>query len=64
MFCFVSHSLFCLTCYVLSQEEGRLMVDEVNDVRILGVVTIIVLLFIMIVGGMQWEARVSINAYI
>ena len=34
------------------------MVDEVNDVRIIGVITIIPLLVIAI-SSMAWEARVS-----
>ena len=35
------------------------MVDEVNDIRIIGVLTVTLLLVIAIIG-MEWEARVSI----
>lgn len=34
------------------------MVDSLNDVRIIGVVTVTILLFITF-GGMDWEAKVS-----
>ena len=36
------------------------MVDEINDVRIIGVITVIALLVIALVG-MEWEARVSVS---
>ena len=34
------------------------MVDDLNDVRIIGVITVIVLVGVTLVG-MEWEARVS-----
>ena len=37
-----------------------LMVDEVNDVRIIGLITVLMLLGVAIIG-MEWEARVSQN---
>ena len=39
------------------QENNSLMIDEKNDVRIIGILTICVLLGIALVG-MEWEARV------
>lgn len=39
------------------------MVDALNDVRIIGVVTVTILLFITF-GGMDWEAKVSTTKYI
>ena len=35
------------------------MVDEQNDVRIIGVITVCVLLGVAVIG-MEWEARVNI----
>ena len=40
------------------QVHNALMVDETNDIRIVGVITITLLLAIAIIG-MEWEARVS-----
>ena len=34
------------------------MIDEVNDVRVIGAITIIVLLGVALIG-MEWETRVS-----
>ena len=42
------------------QQHDCLMVDEINDVRIIGVVTAVACLAITIIG-MQWEARVSVT---
>jgi solute carrier family 12 sodium/potassium/chloride transporter 2 len=39
------------------------MVDDINDVRIIGVITVVVLLLIAIVG-MEWEARVTMSLLI
>ncbi|OWF48421.1 solute carrier family 12 member 2-like isoform X2 [Mizuhopecten yessoensis] len=39
--------------------HNALMVDEVNDIRIIGVLTITFLLFIAIIG-MEWEARAQL----
>jgi amino acid transporter len=48
--------------YQLLQNHDCLMVDEINDVRIIGVITIIFLLAIALIG-MEWEARVSCSTY-
>lgn len=40
------------------QEFGVVMVDEVNDVRIVGVITVTILLLISL-AGMEWESKVS-----
>ena len=40
------------------QANDALMVDEQNDIRIIGFITITLLLAIAIIG-MEWEARVS-----
>lgn len=34
------------------------MVDAINDVRIVGVITVTILLFISL-AGMEWESKVS-----
>lgn len=34
------------------------MIDEINDIRIIGAVTVVILLGIS-VAGMEWEAKVS-----
>ena len=41
----------------LSQDVDALMFDETNDIRIVGVLTVILLLGIS-VAGMEWEAKV------
>lgn len=48
--------------YLPFQDHGRLMIDEINDVRVIGFITIIVLLAIALIG-MEWEARVSWRYY-
>ncbi len=40
------------------QAHDCLMVDEINDVRIIGLITVCVLLGVAVIG-MEWEARVS-----
>uniref|UniRef100_A0A669FC31 Solute carrier family 12 member 10, tandem duplicate 1 n=1 Tax=Oreochromis niloticus TaxID=8128 RepID=A0A669FC31_ORENI len=42
---------------------GTIMVDSLNDVRIIGVVTVTILLFITF-GGMDWEAKAQIFFFI
>uniref|UniRef100_A0A3Q2X0J5 Solute carrier family 12 member 10, tandem duplicate 1 n=1 Tax=Haplochromis burtoni TaxID=8153 RepID=A0A3Q2X0J5_HAPBU len=42
---------------------GTIMVDALNDVRIIGVVTVTILLFITF-GGMDWEAKAQIFFFI
>uniref|UniRef100_A0A3Q2T4N5 Solute carrier family 12 member 3 n=1 Tax=Fundulus heteroclitus TaxID=8078 RepID=A0A3Q2T4N5_FUNHE len=41
----------------LMQEFGAVMVDPVNDVRIVGVITVTVLLLISL-AGMEWESKI------
>uniref|UniRef100_A0A3B4GRD8 Solute carrier family 12 member 3-like n=1 Tax=Pundamilia nyererei TaxID=303518 RepID=A0A3B4GRD8_9CICH len=43
--------------------RGTIMVDSLNDVRIIGVVTVTILLFITF-GGMDWEAKAQIFFFI
>ena len=45
------------------QAHDLLMVDEVNDVRIIGVITICLLLGVAIIG-MEWEARVRVYTWV
>lgn len=40
------------------QESDTLMVDESNDIRIIGTITVVCLLGIS-VAGMEWEAKVN-----
>lgn len=42
---------------VPSQEYGTPIVDPINDIRIIGVVTVTVLLAISL-AGMEWESKV------
>lgn len=49
--------VFCLTTCVVCQEADMVMTDEINDIRIIGTITVIVLLGIS-VAGMEWEAKV------
>lgn len=53
----------CLTCVCeqygcYMQEFEVTMVDSINDVRIIGVITVTVLLLISL-AGMEWESKVS-----
>lgn len=41
------------------QSADAYMTDEINDIRIIGTITIIILLGIS-VAGMEWEAKVKI----
>lgn len=43
----------------LLQEHNSLIVDPTNDIRIIGVVTVTVLLGISL-AGMEWEAKVTL----
>uniref|UniRef100_A0A669CL96 Solute carrier family 12 member 10, tandem duplicate 1 n=1 Tax=Oreochromis niloticus TaxID=8128 RepID=A0A669CL96_ORENI len=47
----------------LMRSYGTIMVDSLNDVRIIGVVTVTILLFITF-GGMDWEAKAQIFFFI
>uniref|UniRef100_A0A669C7G4 Solute carrier family 12 member 10, tandem duplicate 1 n=1 Tax=Oreochromis niloticus TaxID=8128 RepID=A0A669C7G4_ORENI len=44
----------------LMQEFGVVMVDSINDVRIVGVITVTVLLLISL-AGMEWESKVILS---
>uniref|UniRef100_A0A8C3XTX4 Solute carrier family 12 member 2 n=1 Tax=Chelydra serpentina TaxID=8475 RepID=A0A8C3XTX4_CHESE len=50
---------FAETVVELLQENGALMLDETNDIRIIGAITVLVLLGIS-VAGMEWEAKAQI----
>lgn len=45
----------CLFCR--AQDNALIMVDELNDIRIIGCITVVLLLAIS-VAGMEWEAKV------
>lgn len=47
------------TVLIVSQGVDALMTDEINDIRIIGTITIILLLGIS-VAGMEWEAKVGL----
>lgn len=40
-----------------TQDYNSIMVDELNDIRIIGCITVVLLLGIS-VAGMEWEAKV------
>lgn len=44
--------------HLFSKEHDVLMLDPMNDIRIIGAITIVILLGIS-VAGMEWEAKVS-----
>ena len=48
----------CSTFFL--QSADLVMIDPVNDVRIVGVITVILLLGIS-VAGMEWEAKVMFS---
>uniref|UniRef100_A0A673LTR7 Solute carrier family 12 member 2 n=1 Tax=Sinocyclocheilus rhinocerous TaxID=307959 RepID=A0A673LTR7_9TELE len=50
---------FAETVVELLMNSGALMLDEINDVRIIGTITVILLLGIS-VAGMEWEAKAQI----
>ncbi|XP_077419164.1 solute carrier family 12 member 1 isoform X2 [Vanacampus margaritifer] len=50
---------FSETVVDLLKEHNVLMVDETNDIRIIGVITVVLLLGIS-VAGMEWEAKAQI----
>uniref|UniRef100_A0A452STD3 Solute carrier family 12 member 2 n=1 Tax=Ursus americanus TaxID=9643 RepID=A0A452STD3_URSAM len=49
---------FAETVVELLKEHSILMIDEINDIRIIGAITVVILLGIS-VAGMEWEAKVS-----
>lgn len=50
---------FAETVVELLQEHNAVMVDELNDIRIIGAITVVLLLGIS-VAGMEWEAKAQI----
>ena len=51
--------MLLITLYFsIYQSYDCLMVDHINDVRIIGLITVMILLAIALIG-MEWEARVS-----
>ncbi|XP_068102802.1 solute carrier family 12 member 2 [Hyperolius riggenbachi] len=50
---------FSETVVDLLKEHGALMIDESNDIRIIGAITVVLLLGIS-VAGMEWEAKAQI----
>ncbi|XP_062870188.1 solute carrier family 12 member 2 isoform X2 [Trichomycterus rosablanca] len=50
---------FAETVVELLNDAGLTMLDQVNDIRIVGVITVIILLGIS-VAGMEWEAKAQI----
>lgn len=44
----------------LPQESDSMMVDPTNDIRIIGSITVVILLGIS-VAGMEWEAKVGVS---
>lgn len=54
---------FFLTLAFSLQSSNAIMVDETNDIRIIGAITVVVLLGIS-VAGMEWEAKVKCNVKI
>uniref|UniRef100_A0A8C4T1Z9 Solute carrier family 12 member 1 n=1 Tax=Erpetoichthys calabaricus TaxID=27687 RepID=A0A8C4T1Z9_ERPCA len=50
---------FSETVVELLKDSGSLMVDEANDIRIIGCITVVLLLGIS-VAGMEWEAKAQV----
>ncbi|KAM9366885.1 solute carrier family 12 member 1 [Symphorus nematophorus] len=50
---------FAETVVELLKEHSAIMVDELNDIRIIGCITVVLLLAIS-VAGMEWEAKAQI----
>lgn len=48
---------FIMYIIVILQESDALMVDVTNDIRIVGCITVVLLLGISL-AGMEWEAKV------
>ncbi|KAI8478463.1 hypothetical protein Bbelb_438090, partial [Branchiostoma belcheri] len=51
-------SLVCVACHV--HDNNALMTDETNDIRIVGCITIVLLLGITMLG-MEWEAKAQLG---
>ncbi|XP_043952795.1 solute carrier family 12 member 3-like isoform X2 [Gambusia affinis] len=54
---------FSLVVRDLMHDFGAIMVDSINDVRIIGVVTVNILLMIVL-AGMEWESKAQILFFI
>ncbi|CAB1323261.1 unnamed protein product [Coregonus sp. 'balchen'] len=54
---------FAETVQALMQESGASMVDPINDIRIIGVITVTCLLAISL-AGMEWEAKAQVLFFI
>uniref|UniRef100_A0A673C9X1 Solute carrier family 12 member 3-like n=1 Tax=Sphaeramia orbicularis TaxID=375764 RepID=A0A673C9X1_9TELE len=52
-----------LFCFLSLQDFDVVMVDEVNDIRIIGVITVTLLLLISL-AGMEWESKAQILFFI
>ncbi|XP_075933844.1 solute carrier family 12 member 1 isoform X2 [Anarhichas minor] len=50
---------FAETVVELLKDNAAIMVDEINDIRIIGIITVVLLLCISI-AGMEWEAKAQI----
>lgn len=46
-----------MTLRIFSQGVDAIMTDQTNDIRIIGTITVVLLLGIS-VAGMEWEAKV------
>lgn len=51
------HKLIRVSSVPPAQDNDLLMVSEINDIRIVGCITVVLLLAIS-VAGMEWEAKV------
>ncbi|XP_064608218.1 solute carrier family 12 member 2-like [Liolophura sinensis] len=51
---------FAETVRDILKDNDALMVDEIHDIRIIGVITLVILLVIAVVG-MEWEARAQLG---
>lgn len=60
LLCLLFSLLFNLTApCIVSQGVDAIMTDEINDIRIIGTITVILLLGISL-AGMEWEAKVCV----
>ncbi|XP_063088482.1 solute carrier family 12 member 2 isoform X1 [Cavia porcellus] len=50
---------FAETVVELLKEHSAIMIDDINDIRIIGAITVVILLGIS-VAGMEWEAKAQI----
>jgi len=57
-FCMFVHDRCVLCLHFCLQEYDCLMVDEINDVRIIGVITAVVMMAVAL-AGLSWESKVT-----